>query len=237
MALQLGFGGSLQLRGNDRESLRQAITLSIDTYREYARAIAPRPDDSRAVFWRLAFSIMSVHSPIGATFEAYSAVRRFHAVFGRLPGRERLISLLRTPGNDGVVQYGPTKAGYLKELERTWKLDKAALLRGPDSDHEWRLRIQRQVKGLGMAKASFAVALCRPNRADVCCIDTHMHQLLTGSVPRKGNIGKRRYLELEGRIRELAQEHQVSTFAMQWLLWDAQRGIREPHKALRDRSV
>lgn len=114
-----------------------------------------------------------------------------------------------------------------KELEA----DKTPFLRNGDSDSDWRARIQRNVKGLGLAKASFAVALANPATSDVCCIDTHMYQLFTGIVP-KSSIKPSVYLALENAIRELGKEFGLSTFATQWCLWDAQRGQSNPHSVL-----
>lgn len=234
MAIQLGLDGGLRLtEANDTESIRQALALTRDKYLAYVRAIDVG-ESERAVYWRIVFAILSVHSPIEATFEAFKSLRLWRARFGRLPAKARCRDLLlAAKGKDGTVtQYCSQKAGYLVEFDRAWARDKAAFLRGTDTDHDWRLRLVRNVKGLGLAKASFAVALCQPVTSDVCCIDTHMYALLTDGRPPKGAIGKRIYLELESRIRELAWEVGLSVFATQWALWDARRGQSNPHSVL-----
>jgi thermostable 8-oxoguanine DNA glycosylase len=231
MALQLGFDGTVRLADRRKESLQAAIDATLPKYQDFTAAIEPG-DSDREVFWRLAFAILSVHSPIGATFQAYKVLRAWRAINGHFPAQWRLAQMIgRAAAYDGVVQYAPTKARYLLALEQQWRRDRASLLRGNDSDHEWRLRLARNVKGLGIAKASFAVALCCPTTSDVCCIDSHMYQLFTGKTP-KSSIPKGQYLDIEATIRRLARRCKVSTFTIQWLLWDAKRGIQEPHSVL-----
>lgn len=235
MALQLGFDGTVRLADRRRESLQAAIDATLPKYQDFTAAIEPGPAENE-VFWRLAFSILSVHSPIGATFQAYRVVRTWRAINGQFPAQWRLAQMIgRATARDGVVQYAPSKARYLLALEQQWRRNRASLLRGGDSEHEWRLRLAHNVKGLGIAKASFAVALCNPSESDVCCIDSHMYQLFTGIMPRS-SIPKLQYFDIEAKIRRLAQKCKASTFTVQWLLWDAKRGISEPHEVLRRQS-
>lgn len=232
MALQLGFNDSIKLLDSDDDSIRQVLSLTARKYDGYVRSIDIGESD-KATYWRIVFSILTVHSPLDASFEAYRAVRVWRARFGRIPSQRKLASLLLgAKGNDGVVQYAPTKAGYIVQFDKDWSTDKAKFTRNGDDDIAWRTRIQANVKGLGLAKASFAVALSAPATSNVCCIDTHMYALLTGNGPAKSAIGKRLYLELEQRVRTWAAEFGLSTFACQWALWDAKRGVSNPHTIL-----
>lgn len=227
MGLQLGFDGSVKLMGRDDASMHEAIRATLDTYRAYCADIEP----SDGPYWRIVFAILSVHSPIGATFEAYKAVKLAHAL-GGMPGQAKLARIIgqhRAP--DGVVLYQTQKARYILAFDAAWAVDSTPFTQNGDGDTGWRDRLRQNVLGLGWAKASFAVALSKPSTSDVCCIDSHMHQLLTGRMP--GHISKRTYLALEDRVRDLATEYGVSAFTMQWLLWDAKRGISEPHSALK----
>lgn len=231
MALQLGFGDSVKLIDGEEDSIREVLTLTADRYRSYTDAISVG-ESPKATYWRIAFAILSVHSPLDATFEAYKAVRLFRARFSRLPSEQKLTSLLgMAHGSDGVIQYPHQKALYLREFDKTFASDPQRYLRNGDSDSEWRFRLQQNTKGLGLAKASFAVALASPATSDVCCIDTHMYQLFTGRVPHS-SVPKRLYLELEAKIRAYGREFGLSTFATQWCLWDAKRGVSNPHSVL-----
>lgn len=233
MALQLGLlDGAVKLTKNaDDESLRECLTLTRARYEAYASAIDTGESD-RAVYWRIVFSILSVHSPIDATFEAYRSIRAWRARYSRVPSQDTLVKLLRhSRGVDGVVLYPNNKAEYLRAFSLAWERDKSTFTRNGATDAEWRARIQRNVKGLGLAKASFAVALSNPSTSDICCIDTHIYALFTGITP-KSAIGKRAYLAIEQRIRDLASEFDLSVFACQWALWDARRGEANPHTIL-----
>lgn len=231
MTLQLGFDGAVKLLDGSPESLRECLALTGDRYREYARAIDPG-DSERGVYWRIVFSLLSVQSPLDATFSAYKTLRLWRARFGRVPSQGKLRSLiLNARGSDGVVQYTHQKALYIREFDANWREDPARFLRCGDTDADWRARIQANVKGLGLAKASFAVALSNPATSDVCCIDTHLHAVFTGH-PARSTIPRRVYLELESRVRALALEFGLSTFAAQWALFDAHRGTANNHAAL-----
>lgn len=232
MTLQLSFDGGVRLLDGDERSLRECLALTGQRYASFAAAIDVGESD-RAVYWRIIFAVLSVHSPIAATFEAYRTLRLWRARFGRMPSTRKLQSLLLTAkgSNGNVTQYCYRKAVYVREFDKGWQDDKAAYIRNGDSDADWRVRLQRNVKGLGLAKASFAVALSAPATADVCCIDTHMHAVFTSRVPGKA-ISRRGYLALEERVRILAKEHGLSTFAAQWAIWDAHRGVMNPHLAL-----
>lgn len=232
MAIQLGLDGlSIRLVDRNEDSLREILAYTSDRYRDYTRAIDVGESD-KATYWRIIFAILSVHSPLDATFEAYKSLRIWRARFSRIPSERKLSTLLLLArGIDGVVQYQNQKAKYIREFDANWSRDSSAFTRNGESDFAWRARIQANVKGLGLAKASFAVALSAPSTSDVCCIDTHMFQVFAGFVP-KSTIGKRAYLAMEDKVRTLAREFGLSTFACQWALWDAKRGSANPHSAL-----
>ncbi len=232
-SVQLGFDGNVKLVGADDASLDVVVNLSREKYETLACAIDPSASDGDAVYWRIVFALLSVHSPIHATFKAYRGLRIWSVRFGRKPGFHQTIERVLRASNadDGAIMYAPTKAYYIADFTRAWESDSSPFTRNGDTDHEWRLRLWRNTRGLGIAKASFAVALCNPLTADVCCVDTHIFALFTGSPARKG-IKPVVYLAIEDAIRDLARKHGLGTFLVQWILWDAKRGISESHSAL-----
>jgi thermostable 8-oxoguanine DNA glycosylase len=229
MAIQLGFDDSLRITSyKDADS---AVDLLREKYRRFTLEIDGEDTDGRT-YWRIVFAILSVHSPIDATFASYRALRLWSVRTGRFPKTERTLrNLISASGQDGVVQYIPTKAIYLSTFDAEWRTDRTRFTRNGDTDDAWRWRLRANVKGLGIAKASFAVALVRPQTSTVCCIDTHIYQLFTGRTPRHG-VGKREYLDIESRIRKLGKRHRLGCFATQGLLWDAKRGIPNAHTVL-----
>ena len=231
MTIQLGFDGAIKLTRDATDAdLRTVLDLTADRYREFTAAIDSATTDN-GTYWRIVFAILSVNSPIDATFECYRALRLWSARFGRIPSFAKLASLIRnTHGTDGVVQYHGQKADYIRGFDAAWRSDKTQFLRNGDTDIAWRERIQVNTRGLGLAKASFAVALCAPSTSDICCVDTHIGQLF-GLRPQ-AHIGKRFYLAVESKLRALAAEYNLSVFAVQWCLWDAKRGQVNAHSAL-----
>jgi len=237
-SVQLGLlDGAIRLNSADRASLDLAVNLTRERYLDYACAIDPQAEDGDAVYWRIVFALLSVHSPIGATFKAYRTLRLWSVRYSRKPRYHQAIERILRSSNadDGAIMYAPTKAWYIADFTRAWESDSVPFTRQGDTDHEWRLRLVRNVRGLGIAKASFAVALCNPLTATVCCIDTHIYQLFIGEVPRKA-IKPSVYFALEAQIRRLARRHKLGVFVVQWLLWDAKRGIAESHGVLSDSS-
>lgn len=237
MTIQSGFDGIKILPTNDGtyalDDMRAILESTGTKYRGYVAALEYADNESSETFWRLVFAILSVHSPIGATFAAYRRLRLRASVTERMPARARLASLIGTAhADDGVILYSNQKATYIKELEHIWRTSPETLTRNGDDDDAYRWRIQRNVRGLGIAKASFAVALTAPSTSDVCCVDTHMCRIFTGKRPT-GAISKTLYLDIESRIRSLASEYGLSTFCAQWCLWDAARGVSNPHAGLR----
>ena len=75
MALQLGFDGAIRLIADgDEASMLEVLKLTSPKYEAFCAAI-DQGESERAVYWRIVFAILSVHSPIDATFEAYRTLR------------------------------------------------------------------------------------------------------------------------------------------------------------------
>jgi thermostable 8-oxoguanine DNA glycosylase len=85
------------------------------------------------------------------------------------------------------------------------------------------MELKRRVKGLGLAKASFAACLLYPLDADLACVDTWIQKVFLGHTGFKSlSLGD--YLLVESKIRTYANCFNVSTFVAQWLIWDHARG-------------
>ena len=94
--------------------------------------------------------------------------------------------------------------------------------------HDHRLRLKRDVLGLGLCKASFLTALLDPLNADVACIDTHMQKVYLGNTGFR-SLSMTTYLGVEAKVRKVAERHHVSTFLAQWMIWDHTRGSTTTH--------
>ena len=211
---QLALDGVLEHSFQEHQRvLTRYIFANKGRYSQFARAITPDLSNPNDVWDRLAFAILSARAPFGASIQAlqYAASCRGQA----------------TP--HALVQWQgmyPRKAEYLNALPQGPAIN--GLLRNGDTWFEYRLRLQATVKGLGLAKASFAASLLYPLESDLACIDTHMQRVYLGTSSFH-SLPLRTYLTIEGKVRRLGQETAVNTFLAQWLIWDCARGTVSDH--------
>jgi hypothetical protein len=59
-----------------------------------------------------------------------------------------------------IYQNNPANVDAEKALNESWS--------------EFRNRIEKNIKGLGLAKSSFAIEMIYPSEAEVVCLDTHL---------------------------------------------------------------
>ncbi len=190
--------------------IAEYIHANREVYEANAKLITPSPDDADAIFARIAFAILSANAPFD------DSVKALNVVLHKRKKREAVKS-------SDIVWYKqvPAKAKFINALG---KRDMDDLLRfDSESWHDYRMRLKTQVKGLGLAKASFAAALLYPNEADVACIDTWMQKVFLGHTGFK-SLSLTDYLYVEGKVRTYANVFGCSTFLAQWMIWDFARG-------------
>lgn len=230
MGVQLGFNGAVHIVGKaSRLDMRQVLDLTLSRYVGYVNDLAHDTREPSVVYWRIVFALLSVHTSLEATEAAYSGLRDW----GRIPRtRKSLVNLLlrhRGPNNE-VVQFPGQKADYLIAFDAAWQEDSSRFMPNGDRSEGWRDRLD-EVAGLARMKASFAVCLSDPLHANVVCVDRHMARLLLG-VKVARQLKRKEYDAAENMVRALARSYGVPAFAIQWCLWDAQRGSVEPHASL-----
>lgn len=183
-----------------------------EKYESFARIITPSSYTDAAIYSRIAFAILSANAPFENSVKALNVA---------IKKRGEL-----TPRDIMFYRMVPAKAKFLNTLAR---MKLSTLLRGDyEPWHTYRLRLQAKVKGLGLAKASFAACLLYPLEADVACIDTWIQKVFLGHTGWK-DLSLRDYLTVEAKIRTYASCFGVSTFLAQWLIWDHARGTSNAH--------
>lgn len=208
-----GEGGGLRL---DHTAWRKAHAFARKNgarYVEFARRIQPRLDDPEAVLERVAFAILSANIGFDAAAGALAYASRvgWHAVEEHELARW------------GMVH---AKARALRALPsfEPWELVKQS----GECWHEYRLRLQRTVPGLGLCKASFAAALLYPLEAEVACIDMWMQRLF--GLRHWHAEALCHYRECEQWLARFARHYALPcTFVAQWLVWDSMRGTVTDH--------
>lgn len=184
------------------------IAKNRELYEGFARNITPSAYSNDDIYSRVGFAILSANAPFEDSVKALNvAIKRK----GRLK-----------PADIVFYKMVPAKAKYLNDL---WRSDLQALRRGDGEGwHEYRMRLKASVKGLGLAKASFAACLLYPLEADLACIDTWMQKVFLGNSGFK-SLSVTDYLTVEGKVRTYANCFNCSTFLAQWCIWDMARGV------------
>ena len=198
------------------------LDLALELNIPHAQAEADRVGmarDNTALYWRMVFALLSVHSNFEHTCAAWLDLKG-----GEVETRYPMATLtvLRRWRR---IQYPLTKARFISDLwHGVHEGGQCYWPQGLD-DTSYRDYLRVNTRGLAWAKGSFAVMLVKGS-ADVACIDTHMWRLFHGA-PRREQIKGPEYLELESRVRVLAQRHGVSTSVAQHALWSGIRGTRD----------
>lgn len=183
-------------------------------YLKFAKKITPDLSDPEQVWDRIAFAILSANTGFEMAVKALAYARKHTkgnidpeklVWFGMVPRKAEYLNLL--PTDDGIFE-------YLKEDKETW--------------NEYRLKLQGNILGLGLTKASFAACLLYPLEADLACIDTHICQIYLGLTSFK-QLPLKTYLRVEQKIRNIANKFDINTFLAQWLIWDHTRKTISDH--------
>lgn len=208
---QLDLGDILEQSFKAREAkLFTYAYRNVSKYRVAARMITPDLSSKEQVFDRIAFAILSANAPFEKSVAALDYVSRNRGMVDA----------------EDLIQYTmvPTKAAWLNSL---WDIfdneGHGEYLKGAETWQDYRLLLAKKVKGLALAKASFAASLLYPLEADLACIDTWMQKHYLGHSGFK-TLSQRDYLKVEARIRRFAGQVGVNTFLGQWMIWDAVRG-------------
>lgn len=114
------------------------------------------------------------------------------------------------------------RAGYIAEA-RKWKgglCEKLASATGPEL-RDW---LVKNVKGLGMKEASHF--LRNVGRTGLAIIDFHIIDILVrhGLIERPKTLTRKKYLEVEGVLREISKKTGLSLAALDLYLWFAETG-------------
>lgn len=132
--------------------------------------------------------------------------------FERGISRKKLEELLKP------LRFWRMKAGYLANARKIWPFITAVMGDPTLSWEERRHILVRNVHGLGMKTASMFLQWC--GAPDFAVLDVHVLRYLGVDKLR----GRKHYLELEQRFRQLAAERGTSTAVLDEEIWLAGSG-------------
>lgn len=129
------------------------------------------------------------------------------------------------PQDTGYVRFHITKAKRLLLLREQWEQHRAAIRQIEDTK-TLREYLVKNINGLGYKEASHF--LRNIGRLDVVIIDRHIitHFLRAGILEDKPkSISKKRYLELEERFLQFAEDVSIPAEELDLLLWQRETGF------------
>lgn len=199
----------------DIDSCRKYLLDNRSYYLEESEAIRPVLSDWRALWSRTAFSILSANTHFSDAVDCLHAIED-----ARDSGNPLIIEEIKRFGMPA------SKASYINQLPHE---PEPYLRLSTETWDQYRLRLKRQFKGLGLTKASFTACLIYPLTADVACLDTWCQRLIWGH-PFK-DIKYKQYVEGEEQIRAIGKEvGYPCCFTTQYALWEWSRKVKTNHR-------
>ena len=208
------------------KSLDKYIQENALEYIGCAKLITPSLTDWGMIWDRVAFAILSANTGFRQAVKAlaYATEHKGNVSkyvlmgLGMVPAKAEYLNQLAV----SITTGGKTQFDILKDHSETWI--------------EYRLRLKNEVKGLGLAKASFAASLLYPLDSDLACLDTWMQKHFLSRYKHTAHsrlgfrtLGLKDYLIIEEKVRQKARKHGINTFLCQWLIWDYLRGSKTDH--------
>ena len=193
-----------------RSEVRRIVEKRIKEFERTGRS------DWKRLFSELCFCILT------ANFRADKCIeiqRKIGSDFISL-GEKQLEEKLRELG----YRFSRSRAKYIVEARKYAKCLKI-FLESFKSEEEAREWLVKNVKGLGMKEASHF--LRNIGCKNLAILDFHVLSVLKrhgiiGEIPR--NLGKKRYTEIEKKLREIAKELGISLAELDLYLWYLETG-------------
>lgn len=189
------------------------------SYEEYWKSISPT--NNNEIFKRWLFAYTSIHSTWQSNVRSYNHIKNFEQWKN---DKSKLAELLFL-----------SKSGLQNQrTENIWDF-KNKFFNNPDSfikssNESWvnlRNRLAQNLKGIGLAKVSFALELCYPNNVEIVCLDVHMLRALRMNeqgyrADSKKEIAE--YMTGENVWLEKSKRIETSPYITRCLYWDILQG-------------
>lgn len=175
---------------------------------EYWNRLKPINDTER--FQRFLFAYTSVHTTWEANIRGYNLIKDWWTWMNRWDVLEQKLieSRIGLHNNrlrfikDFTMKFWSDPSYYEKSSTESWS--------------EFRNRIEKNIKGLGLAKSSFAIEMIYPTEAEVTCLDTHLFQAYgLDQIKHKNKYG-----EIEKHWVENSQRKDLPSYVARCIYWD-----------------
>lgn len=174
--------------------------------------------DDKEFFQRFLFAFCSVHTTWESNVRGYAEIKDYEAwLSDKTELRRRLIASRCGLHNN--------RTEYIYGFAEKFWADPAEYRRG-DSEPWWmyRDRLERRIKGLGLAKTSYALEMAFPLECDVVCFDVHMLRLYGDVDAGRDPI---RYEKFEDDWVKRAKKLGVAPYIARNVYWDKLQGKQD----------
>jgi hypothetical protein len=187
----------------------------VPLYTEYWEQITPKNDSE--VFQRWLFAFMSVHTSWKSNIAGYLAIKDWWKWINKWD------DLLKAIENSRVGMQN-NRVRYISEFShKFWEDPSNYKKREDESWQAFRNKLKHITLGLGPAKTSFALEMCDPNTAKLCCLDTHMFQAYGLDQTKDA----KHYGEIESHWVEMSNMWNVPAYIARCLYWDVKQGYMD----------
>ena len=196
------------------ENLFNSITTKqVREYKKYWNSVAPKTDDE--IFRRWLFAYTSIHTNWEGNVRGYNAIKDFDQWTNDK-------TALRQKLYDARCGLYNNRTEFIWDFKEDFMANTSEFHRKKNETWvEFRDRLVQRCKGIGIAKVSFTLEMCFPNKAEVVCLDTHMLQLY-GVKQQKfdSGAGKRIYTLHEQDWIDRSKEINASPYVARCIFWD-----------------
>lgn len=175
---------------------------------DYWNKLKPINDTER--FQRFLFAYTSVHTSWEANIRGYNLIKDWWNWMNRweLLEQKLIESRIGLHNNrlrfikDFTLKFWSDPSYYEKAQAESWS--------------EFRNRIEKNIKGLGLAKSSFAIEMIYPTEAEITCLDTHLFQAYELNQVKD----KKMYHDLEYHWVKNSRKKDLPPYIARCIYWD-----------------
>ena len=175
---------------------------------DYWKELKPINDSEK--FQRWLFAFMSVHTSWERNIIGYNNIKDWWNWMNNW-------QLLENKLIESRVGMQNNRTKYIKEFALKFWSDPSYYDKGQNEDWvTYRNRLVNDIKGLGMAKVSFALEMIHPVNANVVCLDTHLFQAYgLDQTKHRSQYGK-----LENHWVENSRKKDLPPYIARCIYWD-----------------
>lgn len=185
------------------------------SYKEYWESV--RPQNVEDIFRRYLFSYCSVHTTWQGNVKGYNAIKNFSEW---VDNKDSLREKLHKSG----VGLHNNRTNYIWDFsQQFWANPKDFYFTTKKGHVKKRDSIVSKIKGIGLAKVSFALEMIHPNEARALCLDVHMLRLydMEHLKYNKSRSGIDSYKKAERHWMVNCGKHKIPSYIARSIYWDA----------------